>query len=202
MNKFCSQLLLIALCMVIFSCKKDSTYSGDYNLEEIKSYKNEASTLNTKMDSAQAIDFISKQKLREFYELSTLAINSNDSTVSQMLWEQLKTYFPKTDSMKIKSILEEMKAKNVKFASIENLKIQNLEEQSDTVKKINYTVNYFAESKKLVESNNRISIAVLKLEPIKFKKEFKFYFKTLDDKASNDTIPLGDTIRSNGTSPR
>lgn len=188
--------------MVIFSCKKDSTYSGDYNLEEIKSYKNEASTLNTKMDSAQAIDFISKQKLREFYELSTLAINSNDSTVSQMLWEQLKTYFPKADSMEIKSILEEMKAKNVKFASIENLKIQNLEEQSDTVKKINYTVNYFAESKKLVESNNRISIAVLKLEPIKFKKEFKFYFKTLDDKASNDTIPLGDTIRSNGTSPR
>ena len=203
MNKFSVPLILSTLfLMLIFACKKESTYAGDYNLEEIKTYKNDASTLNTRMDSAQAIDFISKQKLREFYELSTLAINSKDSVVSHMLWEQLKTYFPKNGSIEISSILDEMKAKNVKFASIEGLNIEpNDSLKLDTIKRIHYTVNYFAENKKLIESKQRISVAVLKQEPIKFKREFKFYFKTLDDKLVNDSIVVGDTITSSGTSP-
>lgn len=59
-----SMILLMSVWM-IFSCKDDK-YKGDYNPEAIKGYKNEASTVSSKMDSVEAVNFIAKQKLREF----------------------------------------------------------------------------------------------------------------------------------------
>ncbi|MDK7375381.1 hypothetical protein QP519_07470 [Weeksella virosa] len=187
----------------LVTCKKGSTYHGDYNPDEIKSYKNDHTSLGTKMDSTQAIDFISKQKLREFYELSTLAVNTQDSVLSHMLWSQLKSYFSPKDTVEIMHVLEDLRSKNVKFTSINSLHSNPLDSiYSDTLKRIHYTVNYFAADKKLIESNERISILVLKKDPQKFVKEFKFYFKTLNDFPPKDSISVDDTIASRGTSPR
>ena len=86
-----SMILLMSVWM-IFSCKDDK-YKGDYNPEAIKGYKNEASTVSSKMDSVEAVNFIAKQKLREFFELSALASNTNDTVVDILLRDQLLSYF-------------------------------------------------------------------------------------------------------------
>lgn len=193
---------MISLCVcmilsiwIIFSCKKDTTYEGEYNPEVIKGYKNESSTVNTKMDSIEAINFISKRKLREFYELSALASSNNDSVVQDLLINQLRSYFSADNSSEVDTLLNRLKAKNVHFVSIGKFNIiPNDSITPDTIKRADYALNLFNKDKKLVEVLNRTSVFVLKQEPIKFKREFKFYFKTLSqekDSIQKDTISSG-----------
>ena len=193
---------MISLCVcmilsiwIIFSCKKDTTYEGEYNPEVIKGYKNESSTVNTKMDSIEAINFISKRKLREFYELSALASSNNDSVVQDLLLTQLRSYFSADNSSEVDTLLNRLKSKNVHFVSIGKFNIiQNDSITPDTIKRADYALNLFNKDKKLIEVLNRTSVFVLKQEPIKFKREFKFYFKTLSqekDSIQKDTISSG-----------
>lgn len=194
------KLMNLCLCMIlsiliIYSCKQDTTYDGDYNPEVIKGYKNEASTLNTKMDSIEAINFISKQKLREFYELSALASNNNDSVVQEILITQLRSYFSKEEMSEVDTLLSKLKNRNIHFVSVAKFNIiPNDSLTPDTIKKADYTLNLFNKDKKLVKTIDRTSIFVLKQEPIQFKREFKFYFQTLNmmkDSIQNDTISSG-----------
>lgn len=188
-------LCMILLICIINSCKNDTTYEGDYNPDVIRGYKNEAATLNTKMDSLEAVNFISKQKLREFYELSALASSNNDSVVQNLLLTQLRSYFSNDQLDEVDTLLLYLNKKNVQFASITKFNIiPNDSLTADTIKRANYVLNLFNKDRKLVESLNRRSEFVLKQEPIKFKREFKFYFKTLNlvnDSVQNDTISSG-----------
>ena len=181
--------------LIINSCKNDTTYDGDYNPDVIKGYKNDASTLNTKMDSIEAVNYISKQKLKEFYELSALASSNNDSVLQEHLFSQLKSYFSVNQLDEIDTLLVDLKRKNVHFASIARFNIlANDSLTPDSIKRADYTLNLFNKDKKLVETLNRTSVFVLKQEPIKFKREFKFYFKTLNelkDSIQKDTISSG-----------
>jgi len=180
---------------IIFSCKNDTNYEGDYNPEVIKGYKNESSSVNTKMDSIEAVNFISKQKLREFYELSALASNNKDSVVQEILITQLKSYFSKDDVAEVDTLLNKLKNRDIHFVSVAKFNIiPNDSLMADTIKKADYTLNLYNKDKKLVKTIDRTSIFVLKQEPIKFKREFKFYFQTLNqlkDSIQNDTISSG-----------
>ena len=196
------KLINLCLCMIIsisivYSCKNDTTYNGDYNPDVIKEYRNESSTLNTKMDSVEAINAISKQKLREFYELSALASSNNDSVMQDILVTQLRSYFSKDETPEIDSLLVYLRNKNVHIISIAKFNIlKNDSLIADTIKRADYTLNLFNKDKNLIESVNRTSIFVLKQEPIKFKREFKFYFKTLNfmnDSIQKENIPSGVT---------
>jgi hypothetical protein len=196
------KLMNLCLCTllsiwIVYSCKNDTTYNGDYNPDVIKEYRNEASTVNTKMDSLEAIDFISKQKLREFFELSALASNNNDSVVHDILVNQLRSYFMKDNTPEVDTLLNQFQKNNIHFISITKFNlIQNDSLMPDTIKRADYTLNMFNKDKKLVESVNRTSVFVLKQEPIKFKREFKFYFKTLNlinDSVQNEIISSGVT---------
>lgn len=196
------KLINLCLCMVIsicivYSCKNDTTYNGDYDPDVIKEYRNEASTLNTKMDSVEAINAISKQKLREFYELSALASSNNDSVVQDILVTQLRSYFSKKETPEVDSLLVYLRNKNVQIISIAKFNIlQNDSLTADTIKRADYTLNLFNKDKNLIESVNRTSVFVLKQEPIKFKREFKFYFKTLNfinDSVQKENISSGVT---------
>lgn len=195
---------LMNLCLVVFlsiwivySCKNETTYNGDYNPDVIKEYRNESSTLNTKMDSVEAVNAISKQKLREFYELSALASSNNDSVVQDILVTQLRSYFSKEETPEVDSLLVYLRKKNVQIISIAKFNIlQNDSLTADTIKRADYTLNLFNKDKKLIESVNRTSVFVLKQEPIKFKREFKFYFKTLNfinDSVQKEIISSGVT---------
>lgn len=190
-------LCIVILICIVYSCKNDTTYNGDYNPDVIKEYRNEASTLNTKMDSVEAINAISKQKLREFYELSALASSNNDSVMQDILVTQLRSYFSKEETPEVDSLLVYLRKKNVQIISIAKFNIlQNDSLTADTIKRADYTLNLFNKDKNLIESVNRTSVFVLKQEPIKFKREFKFYFKTLNfisDSVQKENISSGVT---------
>lgn len=199
-----SALLLLSV-WILLSCK-DEKYKGDYNPDTIKGYKNEAATVSSKMDSVEAVNFITKQKLRELYELSALASNSNDTVLNSLLKDQLLTYFPKKDTTEIFSLLRDLSSKKVTYTSVTKFKILAKDSITpDSIKKVAYSINYFNEDKKLIESNDRIGVFVLKQEPIQFKREFKFYFTSLNESDTiqvNDSIPSGETQRSIGKSPK
>ncbi|WP_313374875.1 hypothetical protein [Chishuiella sp.] len=190
---------------ILFSCK-DEKYHGDYNPETIKGYKNESSTVSSKMDSVEAINFITKQKLRELFELSALASNSNDTVVDSMLRDQLLTYFPEKDTTEVFSLLRDLSAKKVTYTSITKFSILPKDSLTeDSVRQVAYTVNYFNSDKKLIETNNNIGLFVLKKEPIQFKREFKFYFTRLNEKTDSiqkDSIASGVIQKFKGKSPK
>lgn len=198
-------MILLMSVWIIFSCKDDK-YKGDYNPEAIKGYKNEASTVSSKMDSVEAVNFIAKQKLRELYELSALASNTSDTVVDSLLRDQLLSYFPKKDTTEIYSLLRDLRAKKVTYTSVTKFAILPKDSITpDSIKRISYTINYFNSDKKLIEMNNHVGIFVLKQEPIKFQREFKFYFTTLNDKKDSiqkDSIPSGVIQKSSGKSPK
>ncbi|MFV0174617.1 hypothetical protein OBK14_09935 [Empedobacter falsenii] len=197
-------IILLMSVWIIFSCKDDK-YKGDYNPEAIKGYKNEASTVSSKMDSVEAVNFIAKQKLREFYELSALASNTSDTVVDSLLRDQLLSYFPKKDTTEIYALLRDLADKKVTITSVSKFAILPQDSVTpDSVKRIAYSVNYFNSNKKLIETNNRTGIFVIKHKPIQFKREFKFYFRTLNDKKDSiqkDSIPSGVIQKSSGKSP-
>ncbi|GEM52249.1 hypothetical protein HX001_12460 [Empedobacter brevis] len=198
-------IVLLLSVWIIFSCKDDK-YNGDYNPEAIKGYKNESSTVSSKMDSVEAVNFIAKQKLRELYELSALASNTSDTVVDSLLRDQLLSYFPKKDTTEIFSLLRDLRAKKVTYTSVSKFAILPKDSIApDSIKRIAYTVNYFNSDKKLIETNNHVGVFVLKQEPIKFQREFKFYFTTLMDKKDSiqkDSIPSGVIQKSSGKSPK
>ncbi|MCA4776798.1 hypothetical protein IF128_05360 [Empedobacter stercoris] len=197
-------IILLMSVWIIFSCKDDK-YKGDYNPEAIKGYKNEASTVSSKMDSVEAVNFIAKQKLREFYELSALASNTSDTVVDSLLRDQLLSYFQQKDTTEIYALLRDLADKKVTITSVSKFAILPQDSVTpDSVKRIAYSVNYFNSNKKLIETNNRTGIFVIKQKPIQFKREFKFYFRTLNDKKDSiqkDSIPSGVIQKSSGKSP-
>ncbi len=198
-------IIMLFSVWILFSCK-DEKYHGDYNPETIKGYKNESSTVSSKMDSVEAVDFITKQKLRELFELSALASNSNDTVVDSMLKDQLFTYFPKKDTTEVFALLRDLSSKKVTYTSITKFIILPKDSLTpDSVRQVAYTVNYFNSDKKLIETNNNVGSFVLKKEPIQFKREFKFYFTKLNertDSVQKDSIPSGLIQKSKGKSPK
>lgn len=184
--------LLLMSTWFLTSCKKEETFKGDYNPEVIKGYKNDASTIGNKMDSIEAVNFIVKQKLREFYELSALAAVKKDSTLNDLLLNQLKTYFPLNDSLEVQRLLTELATKKVHFTSISMFKMMPQDSiLPDSIKRVSYSVDYFSADRKLLESKNKSGLFVIKKAPVKFKREFKFYFQTLEENQPNDTISVG-----------
>jgi hypothetical protein len=202
-----AQYSFILLCSVwiIFSCKDDK-YKGDYNPDAIKGYKNESSSVSSKMDSLEAVNFIAKQKLREFYELSALASNTSDFEVDSLLKDQLLSYFPKKDTTEIYPLLRDLASKNVTYTSVTKFAILPKDSITpDSIKRVAYSINYFNADKKLIETNNRVGVFVLKQEPKQFKREFRFYFRSINEKndsVQKDSIPSGVMQRSSGKSPK
>ena len=71
-------ILLISLLLITFSCNKESAKRSD--LEIVRNNNNKKSYPVTKMDSAQAITSITKQKIQELLDLSTLYTAGNRDT--------------------------------------------------------------------------------------------------------------------------
>ena len=97
----------------------------------------------------------------------------------------------------VDTLLANLKRNKIHFISVAKFNIiPNDSITPDTIKSAEYALNLFNKDKKLVKTVDRKSVFVLKQEPIKFKREFKFYFKTLNeakDSIQNDTISSGVT---------
>lgn len=186
---------LVGLIFIVWSCKKEPTYQGVHDPEVIKNYRN-LSTPVSRMDSLSTVGFITKQKLTELYELSSLySSNSNDSLMREILFPQIQSYFLEKDTLNWRKIIREMDSLNVYFVEIGKMDFPQSDSLvADSVRKVNYHVRYFSKDRKLIDSLPKSAEFILKKEPKKFKHEFVFYFTNFKGGFTpNDTISSGVT---------
>ncbi len=188
--------LVLGFIFVVCSCKNETTFQGEHDPEVIKTYRNHSSTVS-KMDSLASINFITKQKLTELYELSSLySSNSEDSILQGILYPQIKSYFLENDTITLDRILNELDSLQVFYIEIDDLNLSEKDSiRPDSLKIVNFDVNYFSKDKKLISKKPKSATYILKKEPRKFKHEFIFYFSGLNDvpESINDTISSGVT---------
>ncbi len=182
--------ILICLIFIATACKKEQFFAGEHDPEVIKNYRNQ-STPVSKMDSITSINYITKQKLLEVYELSLLySSKQNDSILRDLLYSQLASYFLESDSVNIPKMMKEMDSLKAHFVEIRYLGDVESDSVSDnSVRKMDYWVKYYSADKKLIDSLEKTAEFILKKQPKKFKHEFTFYFTDLDlPQTENDTI--------------
>ncbi len=192
MKKKNNLLLIIFLLLFVFSCKKESAEVSD--LEKIRNNNNKVSYPVTKMDSAQAISFITKQKIQELLDLSTLYTSGNrDTEIDSVIYAQMQSYFTESDSNKLKPILKQLDSFKVKTAKVGNIFVQKEIKGNDTLDFAKFDVEYFDQNDKLIGKFEKNAQYILKPSPVKFKKEFKFYFVDFDLVAPKDSTAVGIT---------
>src|SRR5690606_39545147 len=109
----------LALILMLFSCTKEQPEMSD--LEKIRNNTNQKSYPVTKMDSAQAISLITKQKIQELFDLSTLYTSGNrDTEIDSIIYSQMNSYFLESDSTKLLPLLKQLDSFKVKTRSEEH----------------------------------------------------------------------------------
>ncbi|WHF50410.1 hypothetical protein QGN23_08100 [Chryseobacterium gotjawalense] len=185
-------LLLISLLLMTFSCNKESKQISD--LEIVRNNNNKKSYPVTKMDSAQAITFITKQKIQELLDLSTLYTAGNrDTEIDSVIYAQMNSYFVDPDSNKLKPLLLQLDSLKVQTAKVGDISVTKEIRGNDTLDLAKFYVEYFDFKNRLIGSFEKNAQYVLKPSPIKFKKEFKFYFVDFDSKLPKDSTSVGVT---------
>lgn len=122
--KIISNLLFLVFGTLFFviSCDKKGNEKSD--LEKLRQSNNKKSYPVTKMDSLQAIQFITKQKIQELYDLSALYTSGNkDTEIDSVIYEQMMGYFAQPDSTKMANTLKEMDSLKVKEAKVGNIEV-------------------------------------------------------------------------------
>lgn len=175
-NKLFALLLPILMIIVIISCNKK--YDGEEtSLETIRNANNKKSYPKTKLDSTQAINIITNQKIRELLELSTLYTSgSRDTEIDSVIYSRMQDYFITKDSNNLRTLLKEMDSLKVRFAKINNLTTSKIPSLKDTLDFANFDVEYYDKGKNHIGTVNRNAQYILESSPVQFKKEFKFYF--------------------------
>lgn len=172
-------LFLLFSLSFIFSCKKNTEEMSD--LDKLRNNTNKKTYPATKMDSAQAIQYITKQKIQELLDLSTLYSNGNrDTEIDSIIYAQMDGYFSNPDSLKLKPILKELDSLKVKTAKVGNLEVMKKISGKDTLDLAKFDVEYFDKNGNSLGRFTKTAQYTLKMTPIQFKKEFKFYFLNFD----------------------
>lgn len=164
------------------------------DLDKLRHNTNQKSYPVTKMDSAQAISFITKQKIQELLDLSTLYTSGNrDTEIDSVIYAQMKEYFAEKDSNKLKPILKQLDSFKVKSAKVGNIEVTKEIKGNDTLDFAKFSVEYFDNKDKSLGTFQKNAQYILKTAPVKFKKEFRFYFVDFDVKPLKDSTSVGVT---------
>ena len=183
-------LILAVLFFLLGSCEKKPE---QLSLEKVKYNTNKSGYPTAKMDSAQAVTSITRQKTREVLELSILYHNGNkDSEIDNALYEQIRGYFLKPDSLTLKPLMQELDSLQVSNAKINQFNVEQRVKQGDTLNFALFDVEYFDKSNRSLGSYRREAQYILQPAEIKFKKEFKFYFLNFYQ-APKDSTSVGTT---------
>lgn len=183
-------IFLVLIFIFFFSCKKSEEMS---DLEKLRKSNNRTSYPVNKMDSAQAIQFITKQKIQELLDLSALYSNGNrDTEIDSVIYAQMKGYFSEPDSTKLTSIITQLDSLKVNSAKVGNLKVEKKIVGLDTIELAHFDVEYYDKSNKLIGNFNKTAQYQLK-KSSNFQKEFKFYFQDFDVKFPKDSTSVGVT---------
>jgi len=174
-----------AVFLLIISCNKK--YDGtDSSVDIIRNATNKKTYSKTKLDSIQAINVITNQKIQDLLDLSALYTSGNkDTEIDSVIYEQMQAHFLVKDSGNLKPVLKEMDSLKVRFVKVNNLKINKLITEKDTLDFANFNVDYYDNKRNFITTAKRKAQYVLKPSPVQFKKEFKFYFVDFYKKESD-----------------
>lgn len=170
-------MLIPALLIIgIISCNKK--YEGDDNsLETLRNANNNATYSKTKLDSLQATNVITSQKVQDLLDLSALYTSGNkDTEIDSVIYTQMQAHFLTKDSNNLKPLLKEMDSLKVRYAKVNNLMTSKKIKEKDTLDFATFDVEYYDNKRTYITTVNRKAQYMLKASPVKFQKEFKFYF--------------------------
>lgn len=175
MKRINNFLIFTILLLALFSCNNKKTEISD--LDKLRNSTNTSTYPAVQMDSAQAINYITKQKVQELLDLSTLYLSGNRNTeIDTLIYSQMQSYFHKPDSVTFKKLFNELDSLKVKNVKVNNLKVYKEYYKKDTLDFARFNVEYFDDKNKSIGTFEKNAQYFLQSTPIKFKKEFKFYF--------------------------
>ncbi len=185
--------VIFAVSLILVSCQEEKK-EGLSDIEKLRQSSNKKSYPVNKIDSAQAITGITSQKVQELLDLSTLYVSGNrDTEIDSVIYSQMKSYFHKPDSLTFKPILSELESLKVSTAKVHSLDVYKTIHGKDTLDFTKFNVEYFDRDAKSLGTVERNAQFILVSKPIKFAKEFKFYFLNFYSKPLNDSISTGVT---------
>lgn len=185
-NKFYWWVLSLSMIILGFiSCNKK--YEGEDNsLETIRNANNRVTYTKSSLDSLQAINLITSQKVQDLLDLSTLYTSGNkDTEIDSVIYTQMQAHFLSKDSNNLKPLLKEMDSLKVRYATISNLKTSKSVIEKDTLDFADFDVEYYDKKRTYITTVNRKAQYLLKASPVKFQKEFKFYFTSFYKKETD-----------------
>ncbi|UHO37934.1 hypothetical protein H5J24_20405 [Chryseobacterium capnotolerans] len=166
--------LILTILLTLFTACTKKTEASD--LDKLRNSNNTKSYPAVQMDSMQAINSITKQKVQELLDLSTLYISGNRNTeVDSFIYSQMESYFHKPDSLTFKRMFKELDSMKVKAAKVNSLNVYKEFYKKDTLDYAKFNVEYFDDKNKSLGNFEKNAQYIL-LSTSKQKKEFKFYF--------------------------
>ncbi|WP_126653315.1 hypothetical protein [Chryseobacterium aureum] len=174
MKRINNFLIFTVLLTLFMACNNKTSEVSD--LDKLRNSNNEKSYPAVQMDSMQAINSITKQKVQELLDLSTLYLSGNRNTeIDTLIYSQMESYFHKPDSLTFKTLLKELDSMKAKTAKVSNLNVYKEFYKKDTLDYAKFNVEYFDNKNKSLGSFEKNAQYIL-LSTSKLKKEFKFYF--------------------------
>ncbi|WP_345204104.1 hypothetical protein [Chryseobacterium ginsengisoli] len=174
MKRINNFLIFSILLLAFISCNNKNTEVSD--LDKLRNSNNTKTYPAVQMDSAQAINVITKQKVQELLDLSTLYLTGNRNTeIDTVIYSQMQSYFHRPDSMTFKKLFRELDSLKVKSVKVNNLEVYQDFYKEDTLDFAKFNVEYFDSKNKSLGSFEKNAQYILVSTP-NTKKEFKFFF--------------------------
>jgi hypothetical protein len=180
----------ILIVLAVISCvKKEDTLVSD--LDKLRNTNNQT----VQMDSTQAINAITLQKVQDVLDLSTLYLSGEKNTeIDTAIYSKIEKYFQKPDSLTFKVLFKELESLQVKKVKVNNINIYQEIQNKDTLDLAKFNVEYFDNKNKSIGKFEKNAQYTLVSKPLKLKKEFKFYFVNFyQEPVKKDSTSVGVT---------
>ncbi|MFC3160435.1 hypothetical protein SAMN05443633_102246 [Chryseobacterium arachidis] len=183
--------LIILSGIIVTACTKKDNTNNISDLEKLRNTDN----ISVQMDSAQAINSITMQKVQDVLDLSTLYLSGKRNTeIDKAIYTKIEKYFQKSDSTTFNDLFKELESLNVKKVRVSNINVFQKIKEKDTLNFAKFNVEYIGDKDKSVGSFERNAQYTLVSKPDQKNKEFKFYFiKFYSDSPEKDSTSVGVT---------
>ena len=183
--------LTILLGILMIACTKKEENNNVSDLEKLRNTNN----ITVQMDSTQAINSITLQKVQDVLDLSTLYLSGNKKTeIDTAIYSKIEKYFQKSDSTTFHGLFKELESLKVKKVKVSNINVFKKITDKDTLDFAKFNVEYIGDKNKSIGNFERSAQYTLVSKTNEKNKEFKFYFiKFYSDLLAKDSTSLGVT---------
>lgn len=165
--------IITMVFLFLLSCEKKTETINE--LQVLRESNNAKTYPVIQMDSLQAVNSITRQKVQELIDLSGLYLDGKqDTQIDKAIFKQMEEYFYQTDSLTFKNLFDDFRLNNAKSAKVKNLELFEDVKNGDTLSMAKFSVSYFDKNNKYIGDFERDAQYIM--SPNTENKEFKFYF--------------------------